>query len=73
MAMPNKPTVEDTKKVVSLAEQVKTAQLEVEKAMVDAALPIMEKYGYTGFKDIRLLTSEPDKDGGVKQQIIVIL
>ena len=65
--------VETGEKELTLAEQVLKAEDEVTEAMFKAALPILEKYGYTGIKNIRIFTSEPDKEGNVTQTLQVML
>lgn len=57
----------------TLAEKVKGVENQLVQAMLEAAMPILEENGFTGFKDVSLVTTRPDEDGNVQQTIRVLL
>lgn len=68
-------TVQDAQEVKepTLAEKVAGVENQIVQAMLDAAKPILEENGFGGFKDVRLVTSQPDEEGNIQQSIRVLL
>jgi hypothetical protein len=66
------PVKEDVKEP-TLAEKVQGVENQVVQAMLEAAAPILEANGYQGFKDVRLVATQPDEEGNIQQSIRVIL
>lgn len=57
----------------TLAEKVQGVENQLVQAMLEAAKPILEENGYGGFKDVRLVVSQPDEEGNVQQSLRVLL
>lgn len=57
----------------TLAQRVAGVEAQLVQAMLEAAKPILEENGYGGFKDVRLLVSQPDEEGRVQQSLRVSL